>query len=169
MLLAQLPGRGRVTDQVRKPVACLPVFRDTDRKGHLHTWRGSMQYQYLERFFASRNHTDRFVNRRVAWLAISKHSFLGPAMMLSSIFLFMSHLEWGSDLDIKGSTHSFPPSTERAGVKFCSMASSWSKQVRLGLESNRLFDFGNDAHCFSLEVGEVVRWVKYSPCKHKDL
>lgn len=45
-----------------------------------------------------------------------------------------------------------------------------SEQVRLGLEDKRLFDFGNGTHCFfSLEVEEVVLWVKYFPCKLKDL
>lgn len=92
VLLAQLPGRGRVTEQEGQETWCLlPSVLGHGQKGpfaptETEYTRYSKDFQP---FFASRNHTNVFVNKHVVRLAIFKHNFLGPVMMLPSTFLFI--------------------------------------------------------------------------------
>lgn len=130
-------------------------------------------YSVLQDFqpcFASRNHTNVFVNKHVVRLAISKHNFLEPVMMLPSTFLSLSHLEGSSVLHIKWLSHSFPPNTERAGVRFWPMVSCMVRTSEAGFGGQMSVWVWKWHTLFSsLEVGEMVLWVKYFPCKHKDL
>lgn len=96
VLLAQLPGRGRVTDQGggQETRCLLPSVLGHERKGPFapieteYTWYSKV----FSRFSASRNYTNVFVSKHVVRLAISKHTFLGPVIMLPSTFAFIVSL-----------------------------------------------------------------------------